>query len=308
MTKSAQDQILPDARKDNWVDRFAPPPLRPWFKLGRFDRPIGIWLLMLPGLMGVSLEAVQRGTWPNPLHFLMFLAGAAMMRAAGCAFNDIADRDLDALVERTRGRPLASGQISPKQAVAFIIGLCLLSLIILINLSATAIGLGIASLALVAAYPFMKRITWWPQAWLGLTYNWGVLMGYGVNNALPDLPVILLYVGLVFWTLGYDTIYAVQDLEDDALAGIKSTARRLGASTQIGVAVFYAIMMCLVTTALILAGLKPLCLLGLGLTLGHLMWQVLKIRLDDGPTCLMLFKSNTWTGMLLVVSILLGLL
>ena len=256
---------LPDAGS-NWVDRHAPEGLKPWLKLGRFDRPIGIWLLLIPGWQGIALAlASDRRT--SSIYdiwlILGFAIGACLMRAAGCAFNDIFDRDFDAKVARTAMRPIPSGRISVRQAWAFVVGCSLISLLILLTLNWTAIFLGVGSLALVAAYPFMKRITWWPQAWLGLTFNWGALMGFAAAFSLPaivdqamqaapdttnlavvsplvlGIPALLLYLGGVFWTLGYDTIYALQDIEDDAMIGVKSSARRLGAGVRRGVAIFY---------------------------------------------------------------------
>ena len=221
---------LPDAAPTNWVDRHARAALRPWLKLGRFDRPAGIWLLMLPGWQGIALAGAMAGRWPDPWLLAAFLAGAALMRAAGCAYNDIVDRDIDAKVARTAMRPIPSGQISVKQAWGFVGACALAALAILLTFPSMAIGLGVGSLVLVAAYPFMKRITWWPQAWLGLTFNWGVLLGFTAATGGLSLPAILLYGGGVFWTLGYDTIYAIQDLEDDALVGVKSSTRRLGAN------------------------------------------------------------------------------
>ena len=253
--------ILPDAAPTNWVDRYAPAALRPWLKLGRFDRPTGIWLLMLPGWQGIVLADAMEHRLPNLGLMGLVALGAALMRAAGCAYNDIVDRDIDARVARTAGRPIPSGQISVKQAWAFVIGCCLVSLVILLALPGWAIGLGIASLALVAAYPFMKRITWWPQAWLGLTFNWGALMGFAAAaSGAPGWPAILLYAGLVFWTLGYDTIYAVQDLEDDALAGVKSSALRLGDQAPRAVLGFYMASFVLVLAGAWIGGLGPLFL------------------------------------------------
>ena len=256
---------LPDASATNWVDRFAPPSLRPWLKLGRLDRPTGIWLLMLPGWQAIALVASMGARWPDVGLLALFFVGATLMRAAGCAFNDIVDRDFDAQVARTAGRPIPSGQISVKGAWGFVIACCLISLTILLSLNILSLVLGVASLALVAAYPFMKRITWWPQAWLGLTFNWGALLGFaaalgGTDSGtllalivgaratgtsltviVPTLPwpALVLYASGIFWTLGYDTIYAVQDLEDDALAGVKSSARRLGAAAPAAVMIFY---------------------------------------------------------------------
>jgi 4-hydroxybenzoate polyprenyltransferase len=194
--------ILPDARPDNWVDRYAPDRLRPWLKLGRFDRPAGIWLLMLPGWQGAALAASMAGRWPDLLLLAKIFFGAALMRAAGCAYNDIVDRDLDAKVARTAGRPVASGRISVRQAWAFVIACSLAAALILFTLPPLAIGLGIASLLLVAAYPFMKRITWWPQAWLGLTFNWGALLGFAAAAGHLGTPAYLLYAAGLFWTLG----------------------------------------------------------------------------------------------------------
>ena len=269
---------LPDAGA-NWVDRHAPEGLKPWLKLGRFDRPIGIWLLLLPGWQGIALALAQYRQAPGLYDLWLFVGfgvGACLMRAAGCAFNDIVDRDFDAKVARTAQRPIPSGRITVKQAWAFVVACSLISLMILLTLPTVAILLGVGSLALVAAYPFMKRITWWPQAWLGLTFNWGALMGFAAALPLAAaalllpsdlagefrhflwspasdsgyavalawqayLPALLLWIGGVFWTLGYDTIYALQDIEDDAMVGVKSSARRLASAVRPGVAVFYAL-------------------------------------------------------------------
>jgi 4-hydroxybenzoate polyprenyltransferase len=317
-------EVLPDAAPTNWVDRHAPASLRPWLKLGRFDRPAGIWLLMLPGWMGIALAGAMRGTWPDPVLLAQFLVGAALMRAAGCAFNDIIDRDFDAQVARTAMRPIPAGQITVKQAWAFLVGCCLLSLLILLTMNLWAVGLGVASLALVAAYPFMKRITWWPQAWLGLTFNWGAPLGFAAALGGPTLlslagvlpeapfwsldvwPAVLLYAGLIFWTLGYDTIYAVQDLEDDALAGVKSSARRLGENTTRGVLAFYAVCFVLVLSAGWLGGLGPLALPPLAVFGLMLSRQAAALRLDDPAAALALFKSNVWAGAVLVLALVAG--
>ena len=233
--------ILPDAAPDNWVDRHAPPPLRPWLKLGRFDRPAGIWLLMLPGWQGIALAALGQNRWPDPALLLAFFAGAALMRAAGCAYNDIVDRDIDAKVARTALRPIPSGQISVKQAWAFLMACSLAALVILVCLNPWAGLLGVASLVLVAAYPFMKRITWWPQAWLGLVFSWGAPTGWFAVTGSTSAALGWLYAGCIAWVIGYDTIYALQDREDDALAGVRSSARRLGQNVRGGVLLFYAL-------------------------------------------------------------------
>ena len=325
---------LPDAARQNWVDAHAPEGLKPWLKLGRFDRPIGIWLLLLPGWQGIVLAMAAYRTTPGLYHLWLFVAfalGACLMRAAGCAFNDIVDRDIDAQVSRTAGRPIPSGRISVKQALAFIIGCSLFSLLILMTLGTTAILLGVGSLALVVAYPFMKRITWWPQAWLGLTFNWGALMGFAAAAAImagtllppmaahvvPELggaaihvagwlPALLLWLGGVFWTLGYDTIYALQDIEDDAMVGVKSSARRLGASAGRGVLIFYGLAILLAGLAGFAAALGPLFYLGLAAYAAHLLLQVRRLRLDDAALALKLFKSNREAGLILLAAIALG--
>ena len=320
---------LPDAGS-NWVDRHAPEGLKPWLKLGRFDRPIGIWLLLLPGWQGIALALAQFRAlpgWYEAWLVVGFAIGACLMRAAGCAFNDIVDRDIDAQVARTAMRPIPSGQISVKQAWAFVIGCSLISLLILLTLNLTAILLGVGSLALVAAYPFMKRITWWPQAWLGLTFNWGALMGFAAANVLISawpvplavsapihpiiallIPALLLYLGGVFWTLGYDTIYALQDIEDDAMVGVKSSARRLGGKVQRGVGVFYGLAVVLAGLAGALAGLGPLFWIGVAAYALHLAWQARRVRSDDGALALRLFRSNREAGLVLLIAIILGVL
>jgi 4-hydroxybenzoate polyprenyltransferase len=331
---------LPDAGS-NWVDRHAPEGLKPWLKLGRFDRPIGIWLLLLPGWQGIALALAQYRKTPDLYDawlFVGFALGACLMRAAGCAFNDIVDRDIDAKVARTALRPIPSGRISVKQAWAFIVGCSLISLLILLTLNLTAVLLGVASLVLVAAYPFMKRITWWPQAWLGLTFNWGALMGFaaatgflpfviwayaqammasgdwytwgvaaGANGHLT-VAALLLYLGGVFWTLGYDTIYALQDIEDDAMVGVKSSARRLGKDVRRGVGLFYAAAVVLAGAAGFAAGLGPLFWLVLLGYAAHFVWQVRRLRPDDGPLALRLFKSNRAAGLILLSAIAVGAL
>ena len=329
---------LPDAGQ-NWVDRHAPEGLKPWLKLGRFDRPIGIWLLLLPGWQGIMLAvaSLEPDAPALTLAWLVvaFAVGACLMRAAGCAFNDIVDRDIDAKVARTAARPVASGQISVKGAWAFVIGCCLISLLILLTLNVLAVLLGGASLALVAAYPFMKRITWWPQAWLGLTFNWGALMGFAAaTGAMPFVlwlmaegmvttggwttywmaagygslasAALLLYFGGVFWTLGYDTIYALQDIEDDALAGVKSSARRLGGKVRDGVAFFYLIAAIFSAGAAAVGGLSPLFWVGWLTFCAHLVWQVRNVRTDDPQGALTLFKSNREAGVLLLIALGLG--
>jgi 4-hydroxybenzoate polyprenyltransferase len=319
----------------NWVDRFAPAGLRPWLKLGRFDRPTGIWLLMLPGWQGIVLADAMEHRAPHLMLMGLVALGAALMRAAGCAYNDIVDRDIDAKVARTASRPIPAGQISVRQAWGFVVACCLASLAILLSLPPTAVLLGVASLALVAAYPFMKRITWWPQAWLGLAFNWGALLGFSAATgagpqfwrgmapyvlqsgntgflklALADSaltwPAVLLYASGVFWTLGYDTIYAIQDLEDDALAGVKSSARRLGAQAPVAILAFYLASLAILMAMGAVAGLGPFFFLGLIAYGVQLCSQARKVRIDDGSRALRLFRSNAWAGLILVAAIVAG--
>ncbi|HEX5378456.1 MAG TPA: 4-hydroxybenzoate octaprenyltransferase [Phenylobacterium sp.] len=298
---------LPDAAPANWVDRFAPAGLRPWLRLGRFDRPTGIWLLMLPGWQGLALAAAMKGVWPSWLLLAEVFVGAALMRAAGCAYNDIVDRDFDAKVARTAGRPIPSGQISVKQAWAFIAGCALVSLAILLTMPPLAIGLGVGSLALVAGYPFMKRITWWPQAWLGLTFNWGALLGFAAATGTLGWPAILLYASGVLWTLGYDTIYAVQDLEDDALAGVKSSALRLGDAAPKAVLGFYVAAFVLALACAWAGGLGPLFLPPAALFGVSLSRQAAALDVRDGKGALKLFKSNSMAGLLLFAALVAGM-
>jgi 4-hydroxybenzoate polyprenyltransferase len=326
---------LPDAQPSNWVDRFAPAGLRPWLKLGRFDRPTGIWLLMLPGWQGIALANALEQRAPQVSLLAEVLVGAALMRAAGCAYNDIVDRHIDAKVARTALRPIPAGQISVKQAWAFVISCCLAALVILLSLPPTAVALGVASLALVAAYPFMKRITWWPQAWLGLTFNWGALLGFAAatgagpsfwrgmapyvltsgdsrflmrafEDSALQLPALLLYASGLFWTLGYDTIYAIQDIEDDALAGVKSTARRFGAQAPMAILAFYLASLAILMAMGWSANLGPVFYLGLIAYGIQLCSQARKVRMDDGPRALRLFKSNSWAGLILFLAIFVG--
>lgn len=299
---------LPDAAPTNWVDRYAPVSLRPWLKLGRFDRPAGIWLLMLPGWQGIALAGAMRGDWPDLRLMLLVFLGAALMRAAGCAYNDIVDRDIDAKVARTALRPIPAGQISAKQAWAFVVGCSLVSLVILLTLPPLAIALGVGSLALVAAYPFMKRITWWPQAWLGLTFNWGALLGYAAVTDSISAPALLLYASGVAWTLGYDTIYAIQDLEDDALAGVKSSARRLGDRAPRAIAGFYLAAMALAFAAGVLGRLGPGFSILLLAFATHLGLQARRVRVDDPVLALKLFKSNAVAGLILTAALAAGVL
>jgi 4-hydroxybenzoate polyprenyltransferase len=295
--------MTPDAIA-SWVDRL-PPRAALYARLARFDRPAGIWLLFWPCLMGAFL-APPAGWWPL---WPLFLAGAVAMRAAGCVYNDIIDRDLDAKVSRTAGRPVASGAIPVRRAWMFLIALSLVGLGVLLALPFQAQIVALGSLVLVAAYPFMKRITWWPQAWLGLTFNWGVPVGWAAADPAlrADLPVMLLvYAACIAWTLGYDSIYAAQDVEDDALAGVKSSARALGRRLKPAVGIFYALGGLLLAGALWLWTWSALPLLGLVPALLHLSVQVARFDPQDTSAALRQFRANQWTGALLVLPVLLA--
>lgn len=297
--------VIADARPDNWVDRYAPPGTRPYLKLGRFDRPVGTWLLLWPCWWSILLA--QPASWQQgALLAALFGIGALVMRGAGCTINDIADRNFDAQVERTKLRPLPSGQVSMMQAVLWMAALCLIGLLILLQLPSMAIWLGVGSLGLVGLYPLMKRITWWPQAWLGLTFNWGALMGWAAVQDNVGLPAMMLYAGGLFWTLGYDTIYAHQDKDDDALIGVKSSARRLGADTRPALFVFYGLTLILWAGAIFVADLSPVAYAGLGVVAAHFCWQVLRVDLDDSSNCLFFFKSNIWLGGLMLAALAMG--
>lgn len=299
----------PDAVKGNWVDRHAPARARPYLRLMRADRPIGTWLLLIPCWQGLALGAIAAPPAPATAlwHALLFAAGAIVMRGAGCAYNDIADRDFDARVARTALRPIPSGQISVKKAWAFLIVLSLAGLALLLQFNALTVMLGVCSLALVAVYPFMKRVTWWPQAWLGLTFNWGALVGYSSVTGEIGVPALLLYASGVAWTLGYDTIYAHQDKEDDALIGVKSSARRLGAATGPALIGFYGAAVLLAMLAYWL-GKGPLAGLLLFLpAAAHFFWQVRATDIDNPESCLTVFRSNREAGLLVLAPFLLAM-
>ena len=288
------DTALPDTVARSWVG-YLPERLRPYARLARFDRPIGTWLLFWPCAWGVALAGGLPAKWP----LLIWLGvGALAMRGAGCVYNDIVDRELDARVERTRDRPVASGRVSVRAAWAWLTLLSLVGLVVLLQLPLTAQLVALASLGLVAAYPFMKRITWWPQAWLGLTFNWGALVGYLAVSPADVGPALLLYAGGLFWTLGYDTIYALQDIEDDALAGIKSSARRLQTQVRPAVAGFYGMAVAFWAGAMLLTG-APVAVLALAPTALHFVWQLRRLDPADPANALRLFRSNSLVGLLL---------
>ena len=289
----------------NFVDTLAPPWTRPYLRLARLDRPIGSWLLLMPCWWSAALAQIfAHERAPNLWHLALFFIGAFAMRGAGCTWNDIVDRDIDAKVERTRSRPIPSGQVSVKQAAAFLVAQALVGLLVLMQFNAFAVLTGVASLAVVAIYPFMKRITYWPQIVLGLAFSWGALMGWAAAFGSLGAPAFLLYAGSIAWVIGYDTIYAHQDREDDALIGVKSTALLFGARTKPMLTVFYALAVTLIAVAGFFAGGRIVFALGLAAFAAHLAWQVWRIDIDDPDLCLRLFKSNRDAGLILFTAML----
>jgi 4-hydroxybenzoate polyprenyltransferase len=284
----------------NWVDRLAPIRTRPYLRLARLDRPIGSWLLLIPCWWSAALAAMAaHALSPNLAHLVLFFVGAFAMRGAGCTWNDIVDRDLDRGVERTRSRPIPSGQVSVTEALVFLAAQALTGLAVLLQFNLFAIITGIASLGIVAVYPFMKRITSWPQIVLGLAFSWGALMGWAAAFGRLDVAPLVLYAGAIAWVIGYDTIYAHQDREDDALIGIKSTALLFGDRTRPILAVFYGLAVILIGVAGMLAGAGALFWLGLTAFAAHLAWQIARLDIGDPSLCLALFKSNRDAGLIL---------
>jgi 4-hydroxybenzoate polyprenyltransferase len=305
MQSPATAGTVADAQRGNWVDRYAPDWLKPYARLARWDRPIGFWLLFWPCGFSLGLAAVK-----NPASgfdwwaLLLCFVGAVAMRGAGCTFNDIVDRDIDPLVERTRSRPIPAGQVSVRNAIVFMVLQALIGLVILLQFNLFTVAVGAASLLLVAIYPFMKRVTWWPQFFLGLAFSWGALVGWTSQTGAISLPPLLLYLGCILWTIGYDTIYAMQDIEDDALIGVKSTARLFGRRTRMLVALFYA-------AAIVLWGIAG-TLVGGGLAFGLVMlaavallaWQVVTLDGKAPGNPLIRFKANHWVGAAVTLALL----
>ncbi len=290
----------------NWVDSLAPAWSRPYLRLSRLDRPIGSWLLLLPCWWSAALAAVAaHARAPSLWHVALFFIGAFAMRGAGCTWNDIVDRDLDKAVERTRSRPIPSGQVSAAQAGLFLVLQALIGFAVLISFNSFTIGLGVASLLIVAIYPFMKRITYWPQIVLGLAFSWGALMGWAGAFGRLDLPALLLYAGSISWVIGYDTIYAHQDRDDDALIGIKSTALLFGPRTKPMLALFYGLAVLFIGAAGFTAGAGFIFALGLAAFAAHLIWQIVRLDIADPDNCLAVFKSDRDAGLILFAGLLL---
>src|SRR5579859_941145 len=279
---------MSDIRADDWTDRYAPAVFRPYIRLARLDRPIGTWLLLFPGWWSIAMAAER---WPDWVLLALFGIGALAMRGAGCTLNDLADRDFDAQVARTRTRPLPSGAVTPVHAVAFMVLQLAIGAAILFSFNRFAIGVGLAVLVLIATYPFMKRITYWPQFFLGLNFNWGALLGWAAVRGSLDWTPVLLYVGGIAWTLGYDTIYAHQDKEDDVRIGVKSSALALGDRTRPWLFVFYGAAAALWTAAGVSGALTWPYFAGLGLAALHMAWQAARVDIDDPDDCLAKFRS-----------------
>lgn len=293
-----------DIKQEGWIYK-CPNAWHPYLLLMRLDRPVGWWLLLLPGLWGIMLGAggIKNMTASEWLLVLYFFIGAILMRGAGCIVNDLWDRDLDKQVERTRNRPIASGAISVKQAVIFLLVLCLISFVILLQMTGVTIALGIGSVFLVIAYPLMKRITYWPQLFLGITFNMGALMGYAAVTGQVTLSAILLYAAGIVWTLGYDTIYALQDKDDDVMAGIKSTALLFGKNTKIFIGIFYALFLTAIIFVLYFSSPSMLSYAFIVLPAIHLTWQVTTLKINDQNNALKKFQSNKITGLLILLSL-----
>ncbi|SEP65185.1 4-hydroxybenzoate polyprenyltransferase [Faunimonas pinastri] len=303
------DRVLPDARPANWLDRYAPDWLKPYGKLARWDRPIGWWLLLWPCWWSAALAAIAGGQgWPNLWHLVLFMIGAIAMRGAGCTYNDIVDRDLDAGVERTRMRPIPSGAVTSRQAVLFLVCQALLGLVVLLQFNRFTVLLGIGSLVTVAVYPFMKRVTDWPQLFLGFAFSWGAFLGWSAVFGRLDWAPVLVYFAAILWTIGYDTIYALQDKEDDALIGIRSTARLFGDRSRAAIAGFDAGAIVLLAVAFALAGAGSVAFAGLVVAAVHITWQLVTLDPENPENCLFRFKANSHTGWIVFAGLVLDAL
>lgn len=301
---SPPENTASDIRTEGWIVRLTPAALKPYMYLMRLDRPVGVWLLVLPCWWSIALAA--DGGWPDVTMLALFAVGAVLMRGAGCVMNDIADRDFDGQVARTAGRPLPAGDVTLPQAIVFLGLLGFLGLAILVQFNTFAIGVGVLSLVSVIIYPYMKRFTYWPQIFLGISFNWGALLGWAAVQGSLDWAPVALYIAGVFWTLGYDTIYAHQDKEDDILVGIKSTALRLGDATPTWLVGFYGVSMALIVLSGWLAGLSAWFYVALAPAAAHLAWQIKSVDIHDPKSCLSRFKSNRDFGLLLFAAIIVG--
>ena len=289
----------------NWVDGLAPSFARPYLRLARLDRPIGSWLLLMPCWWSVGLAGMQAGRLPSLWHIVLFFVGAFAMRGSGCTWNDLVDRDLDKRVERTRSRPIPAGQVSVAQATLFMVAQALVGLAVLLQFNDFTVTTGLVSLIVVVIYPFMKRVTYWPQIVLGLAFSWGALMGWPAAFGRLDWPPLILYAGSIAWVIGYDTIYAHQDREDDLLIGLKSTALLFGENTRPMLTRFYAAAVVLIGIAGLMAGGRLIFVIGLAAFAAHLAWQVTRLDVDDPAHCLKLFKANRDAGLILFGAMLL---
>jgi 4-hydroxybenzoate polyprenyltransferase len=304
--EAAPAGAVADAPKDNWVDRYAPAVTRPYLRLSRADRPIGTWLLLIPCLWAIALAGGVSGFRSWDLWLVLSCAvGAFLMRGAGCTWNDITDRHFDAQVARTRSRPIPSGQVSVRAALVWMVAQAALAALILSTYNRLAVGLGVASLALVAIYPFAKRFTWWPQVFLGLAFNWGALLAWAAHAGEVPVAAALLYAAGIAWTLYYDTIYAHQDREDDALIGVKSTARLFGDQSRLWLRGFFVATIVLFAAAVVTAHAGEGRVLALVVALGgvwamgwHIVWQMTRLNLDDPAACLRVFRSNRDAGLI----------
>jgi 4-hydroxybenzoate polyprenyltransferase len=292
-----------DIHPGDWVGRWLPGWAEPYARLARLDRPIGTWLLLFPGWWGIALASPG---WPDPVLLALFALGAVAMRGAGCTLNDIADREYDGKVARTRSRPLPSGRVTVAEATLFMLGQLAVGAAILFSLNRISIVLGVAVVGLIASYPFMKRITWWPQLFLGLNFNWGALIGWTAVTGALAWPPVLLYLGGILWTIGYDTIYAHQDKEDDARIGVKSSALALGDRTRQFLFVFYGGAAVLWAIAGVATGAGHWFRLGLAAATVQLFWQAARVNPDDPADCLAKFRSNRAVGWLLFAGIVAG--
>ena len=312
----AEDGRVSDAYTRNWVDDYAPRAVRPYLRLSRADRPIGSWLLLLPCWWGLGLAMLSDSSrWEDAWIFIGCFIGAFVMRGAGCTWNDITDREFDVRVERTRSRPIPSGQVTVKQALAWLAFQCLIGFVVLITFNWSAILLGVASLITVVIYPFAKRFTWWPQIFLGISFNWGALLAWTAHQGRLEMPAILLYAAGILWTLFYDTIYAHQDKEDDALIGVKSTARLFAENTGTYLKWFLVGIVMLLTAAIIIALPEDVSVFTLTVALmgpwalgWHLVWQMRVLDIDNPENCLHLFRANRNAGLLPVLFFALALI